>query len=74
MSKLNGPLRWGFFGAGKITSDFVTILGSLPKAKHIPFGIAARDENKAKAFAETHNIQKSFKSYQHLANDPEVGK
>lgn len=78
LTALQGPLKWGFFGAGKITSDFVTVLNALsahahPKPQHISLGVAARDSQKAKIFAEIHGIKKSFQSYSHLVKDPEIG-
>ncbi|CAL8069713.1 unnamed protein product [Orchesella dallaii] len=72
MAAFKGPLRWGFFGAGKITMDFANVLGTLPKSQHIPLGIASRDSQRAKSFAEECGIQKSFESYRQLAEDPEI--
>ncbi|ODM94407.1 Trans-1,2-dihydrobenzene-1,2-diol dehydrogenase [Orchesella cincta] len=72
MTAFKGPLKWGFFGAGKITMDFATVIGSFPKTQHIPLGIAARDITRAKTFARECGIQKSFESYRQLAEDPEI--
>jgi len=37
-----------------------------------PYAIAARDKDRADAFAEKYKIQKAYGSYEELVNDPEV--
>lgn len=73
MSRFQGPLRWGFIGAGKISSDFATVLGALPSNLHVSYGVAARDPSRAKVFQEAHKISKFFNSYQDLVKDPNIG-
>lgn len=60
--------------SGFYISDFVTVLSTLPQTKHIPFGVASRDSQKAKLFAQSHGIRKSFDSYQLLAENPDIGR
>lgn len=64
--------KWGIVSAGKICSDFVTALSTLPPEEHKVVAVAARDLDRAKEFAETHNIPKAYGSYEELAKDPEV--
>lgn len=67
-------LRWGIVSAGKISNDFVTALTLLPQEDHVAFAVAARDDERAKKFAEDHKIEKYYDSYEKLANDPDIGK
>lgn len=66
--------RWGIVSAGRICNDFVTSLSVLPKEEHQVAAIAARDVDRAKEFAQLHNIPKSYGSYEELANDKDIGK
>lgn len=65
--------RWGIAGAGKISHDFVSAVGSLPKSEHQLVAVAARDAQRAKDFSELHNIRNAYGSYTELANDENVG-
>jgi dihydrodiol dehydrogenase / D-xylose 1-dehydrogenase (NADP) len=67
------PLKWGFFGAGRITSDFVSAISILPKANHLAVAIAARDLSRAQEFAAETKLSKAFGDYKTLAADPEIG-
>ncbi|PSN53383.1 hypothetical protein C0J52_03796 [Blattella germanica] len=62
--------RWGIASAGKISNDFVTVLRSLNDHKVI--AVAARDLNRAKEFADDHNIPVAYGSYEDLAKDPNI--
>ncbi|KAG8434000.1 hypothetical protein GDO86_012382 [Hymenochirus boettgeri] len=64
--------RWGICSAGKISNDFLVALDTLPIQEHQVMAIAARDMEKAKNFAETHNIPKAYGSYEDLAKDPDI--
>ncbi|XP_051004484.1 trans-1,2-dihydrobenzene-1,2-diol dehydrogenase [Acomys russatus] len=66
------PLRWGIVSAGLIANDFTTVLNSLPPSEHQVVAVAARDLNRAKEFAQRHNIPKAYGSYEELAKDPNV--
>lgn len=64
--------KWGIASAGKISSDFVTALRLLPSEEHVIVAVAARDKDRAKAFAEKHNIPVFYGSYEELAADKDV--
>ncbi|KAL6053698.1 hypothetical protein STEG23_018931 [Scotinomys teguina] len=65
-------LSWGIVSAGLIASDFTTVLSSLPPSEHQVVAVAARDLDRAKAFAQKYNIPKAYGSYKELAKDPDV--
>ncbi|KAM8962920.1 trans-1,2-dihydrobenzene-1,2-diol dehydrogenase [Lycaon pictus] len=65
-------LRWGIVSAGLISSDFTTVLGTLPRSEHQVVAVAARDLSRAKEFARKHDIPKAYGSYEELAKDPNV--
>lgn len=62
-------LKWGIASAGKISHDFVTAIGTLSPAEHKVVAVAARDLNRAKEFADLHEIRHAYGSYLELAND-----
>ncbi|XP_018428158.1 PREDICTED: trans-1,2-dihydrobenzene-1,2-diol dehydrogenase-like isoform X1 [Nanorana parkeri] len=64
--------KWGIFSAGKISNDFVVALQTLPAQDHQIVGLAARDFNRAKEFAQSHGILKVYNSYEELASDPDI--
>lgn len=61
--------NWGFLGASGIANamakDFA-LVGLTIKA------VAARDLDRAKAFADNHNIETAYGSYDELVNDPTI--
>jgi predicted dehydrogenase len=61
--------NWGFLGASGIANamakDFA-LAGLTIKA------VAARDLDRAKAFADNHNIETAYGSYDELVNDPNI--
>lgn len=65
-------LKWGIASAGKISHDFVNAVGTLSDNDHHVVAVAARDLNRAKAFAELHDIEKYYGTYEELANDLDV--
>ena len=66
-------LRWGCVAAGRICSDFVACLRSLPES-HKVVAVAARDVNKAQGFADQHGIPQAYQGYEQIAEDPNVGR
>ncbi|XP_004415144.1 PREDICTED: trans-1,2-dihydrobenzene-1,2-diol dehydrogenase [Odobenus rosmarus divergens] len=65
-------LRWGIVSVGLISSDFTTVLRTLPRSEHQVVAVAARDLSRAKEFARKHDIPKAYGSYEELAKDPNV--
>lgn len=64
--------KWGIASAGRISHDFVTALRLLPREEHVVVAVAAKDKDRAKAFAEKHNIPVFYGSYEELAADKNV--
>jgi predicted dehydrogenase len=64
------PVRWGIFGAGgiasKVCADIVLSDGN------VVAGVAARDTDRAAAFAGRFGAQRSYGSYAELAADDEI--
>lgn len=63
-------IKWGILGAGgiaeKFASDFELVKGGSIAA------VAARSKQRAESFAQKHNIEKSYGSYQELVNDKDI--
>ncbi|XP_050519795.1 trans-1,2-dihydrobenzene-1,2-diol dehydrogenase-like [Daktulosphaira vitifoliae] len=64
--------KWGILSASKISNDFVLALNTLPVEDHKVLAVAAKDKQRAKAFAEKHEILVHYDSYELLAKDPGV--
>jgi predicted dehydrogenase len=64
------PIRWGILGAGGIAatvgSDIAASTGNTVAA------VAARDGDRAAAFAARHGVPRSYGSYQALVHDPDL--
>lgn len=65
------PVRWGILGAGLISNDFVVALRTLPPEEHKVISIASSDPERAKKFAEKHDIPKYY-GYNELSKDKSV--
>lgn len=60
-------IRWGIIGLGKIAHKFATDLATVPNAQL--YAVASRTQEKAEEFAQMHNAEKAYDSYEALAND-----
>ena len=60
----------GILGAGQIAEKLTDCLHKL--SGFSPYAVASRDEAKATAFAVTHQIEKSYGSYDELIADPDL--
>ncbi len=67
---INFKLRWGVIGASAIASDWIKSLQDVPGATVT--AVAARDMDRAEAYAAAHGIARAYDSYETLCNDPEV--
>lgn len=67
------PLRWGIASAGKISSDFVNAVSTLPPSDHKVVAVAARALKSAEEFSKKFSLPKYYEGYDSLAKDPEVG-
>ncbi len=64
------PIRWGILSAGKISEDFVKAMSITEGAECV--AVAARNSDKAHAFATKYDIPKSYGSYSDLLADPDI--
>jgi predicted dehydrogenase len=64
------PTNWGILGTGDAAARFANSLTKLPNAKLL--GIGSRSLEKAKTFAENHNVPRTYSSYAALATDPDI--
>lgn len=72
--KTDNPLRFGILGAARIGPDAL-ISPAKSHADVVVYAVAARNEAKAKKYAKTHGITKTFsgaEAYQQLLDDPEI--
>ncbi|MBS04845.1 MAG: hypothetical protein CMQ24_19355 [Gammaproteobacteria bacterium] len=67
---IHHPLRWGIISASAIASDWIKSLQDVPGAS--VSAVAARDMDRARAYADSHEIPKAYDSYEDLCNDPDV--
>jgi len=63
-------INWGIIGPGKIADRFASSFKSIPDAQL--YAVASRDLERSRSFAKLYDIQKSYGSYDALANDPDV--
>jgi predicted dehydrogenase len=64
MSKI---YRWGIIGPGKIAEKFAAAIQNMPNS--VLHGVASRDIERARQFAEKYKASKSYGSYEELACD-----
>ncbi len=67
---IHHKLRWGIITASSISSDWVKSLQDVPGASVV--ANAARDMDRAQAFADAHGIPTAYDSYEELCNNPNV--
>lgn len=63
------PIRWGFLGAGSIAASMASDLGH---GNNMLYAVAARDADRAAAFAERFGASHSHGSYRAVVEDPDV--
>ncbi|MGH1554311.1 Gfo/Idh/MocA family protein [Streptomyces sp. L7] len=64
------PLRIGVLGAARITQQ--SLIGPARTTGHRLVAVAARDQDRAKAYAAAHRVERVADSYADLIADPEV--
>lgn len=67
---INHKLRWGIISASAIASDWIKSLQDVPGASVT--AVAARDMDRARAYADAHGVERAYDSYEDLCNDPDV--
>ena len=63
-------VKWGILGCGKIANKFAEALQKTGDSRLL--AVAARNGERAKAFAKEWNFEKSYGSYKELVNDKDV--
>lgn len=63
-------VKWGIIGTGMIASRLAKAFSDVTKA--IIIAVASRSEERAKAFAQEHGIQRAYSSYEALLSDQDV--
>ena len=63
-------MKIGILGAGKIAAAMAQTLTGLKEAEC--YAVAARELDRAKAFAEQYGFEKAFGSYEEMVSDPQV--
>ena len=69
--KTTNPLKGGLVGAADI-AKFAVLWPASREPSIVVHAVAARDEQKAKAYASKHGIPKVHANYQDLMMDPEI--
>ena len=64
------PLRIGILGAARIAPS--AIVAPAHATGHRLVGVAARDLKRAEVFAQQHQVERAYGSYQELIDDPEI--
>ena len=64
------PLRWGIIGAGDISRQWA--LASRECAGAAIAAVAARDVDKAKAFAAQHGVENAYGGYENMLASPDI--
>ena len=63
-------MRIGYLGAGNISSQMAATVARMDEAEN--YAVAARDADRARAFADTWGFERAYGSYEELLADPAV--
>ncbi|MCH7589053.1 MAG: Gfo/Idh/MocA family oxidoreductase [Chloroflexi bacterium] len=66
----NKPFRWGIIGPGRIARKFADALTVVDGG--ILYAVASRELERARAFSNKYQAEKSFGSYAEMVEDPDV--
>jgi predicted dehydrogenase len=67
------PIRWGFLGAGSIAASMAADLANdLTRGNNMLYAVAARDADRAAAFARRFGASHSHDDYRAVVEDPDV--
>lgn len=64
------PLRWGIIGPGRIAYAFADALKVVEGTEL--YGVASRDEERGRVFAQQYHVPQAYTSYEQMAQDPLV--
>ncbi|MGJ8654635.1 MAG: Gfo/Idh/MocA family protein [Opitutaceae bacterium] len=70
MNKAEQTVRWGILACGSIANTFAEALKEAESS--VLHAVAARDADKAQAFAQKHGATRAYGSYEAMLADPEV--
>lgn len=65
-------MNWGIIATGTIADKFARTLGSMQAEGERLVAVAARAEDRARAFAHAHGAERAYGSYEALLADPDV--
>lgn len=65
-------MNWGIIATGTIADKFARTLGSMQAEGERLVAVAARAEDRARAFANAHGAERAYGSYEALLADPDV--
>lgn len=67
---MKNSVKWGVLACGKIANEFARAANATESS--VLYAVAARELDRAEAFADTHGAAKAYGSYEALLADPEV--
>ena len=70
MTRPSGPLQWGLISTANINSAMIDPIRRAERSKLV--GVASRDLDKARAYADTWSIPRAYGSYEAMLADPEI--
>lgn len=70
MTQSTSRLRWGLVSTAKINGSVIEPIRDAARSELV--GIASRDAERAGAYAEAHDIPKSYGSYEAMFDDPAI--
>ena len=65
-------MKWGILATGTIAAKFAKTVIAMCSDDEKIVAVGSRDEKRAREFADTYGINKSYGSYEELTTDPEV--
>eukprot|EP01102_Stenamoeba_stenopodia_P013177 TRINITY_DN423_c0_g1_i2.p1 TRINITY_DN423_c0_g1~~TRINITY_DN423_c0_g1_i2.p1 ORF type:complete len:379 (+),score=102.90 TRINITY_DN423_c0_g1_i2:48-1139(+) len=71
-AKPHGPCRLGILSTANIANKNVSAVKKLPESLIVVAAVASRSLEKAKEFAEKHQIPKAYGTYEELLDDKEI--
>lgn len=63
-------MKIGILGAGRIAGTMAATIREMDQAKN--YAVAARDHERAEAFAKEYGVEKAYGSYEEMVKDPQV--
>ena len=64
------PIKFAILGAGNIAHTMARTVTQMPEV--VPYAVAARELDRAQAFAAQYGFSRAYGSYEQLLADPQV--